>query len=234
MGGELGCHLFRQMDGEVQRQRRPGGCKRREGFAGRHRGGAAFGAGQHHRLRKAGEGKLRTKGCGGGGERRHAGGHVIGDVQRAKAAQLLAHRGPDGQIAGMQAGDIMALGMGGCDLGDDLIQAERGSVDDAAAGGAMGKDALRDQRSGVEADRRGRDQVAAAQREKVRRAGTCADEVNCHGRGLSARAATSANEPVPVRAFTPGECVRVVCIAGAPHDRPEKRPRTVTPFWPTA
>ena len=71
------------------------------------------------------------------------------------------------------------------ELGDDLIEAHRGRVDDARPVGAEREDVFVHQRAGIETDRAAGDEVRAAEGEQVRRAGACADEV--HGHGITTR-----------------------------------------------
>ncbi len=77
---------------------------------------------------------------GGGGEGRHARGDRPGDAQRVEPADLLGDGAVERRIAGVDAGDVVAGGMGGRDLGDDLVEVERGRVDDAGAGRRLGHD----------------------------------------------------------------------------------------------
>ena len=67
------------------------------------------------------------------------------------------------------------------ELGDDLIEAHRRRVDDARPCGAQRKDLLVHQRAGIETDRAAGDEVRAAEREQVWRAGAGADEMHGHG-----------------------------------------------------
>jgi hypothetical protein len=83
----------------------------------------------------------------------------------------------------MQPSDVLALGMGGLDLGDDRVEIERGGIDDARAGRAPAEHRLGDQRARIEADRAGADQLAPAQGDEIDCAGAGADEVDGHGGG---------------------------------------------------
>ena len=104
-----------------------------------------------------------------------------GDAQAVQTPQLLAHCAPDGQIAGMQPGHIVAFRVGLGERGDYLVERERRGVDDTRARRTMCQECLRDERPGKEADRALGDQVAATDRDEVGRAGAGADEVDCHG-----------------------------------------------------
>ena len=71
------------------------------------------------------------------------------------------------------------------ELGDDLIEAHRRRVDDARPVRAEREDVRVHERAGIETDRAARDEVCAAEREQVRRAGAGADEM--HGHGITTR-----------------------------------------------
>eukprot|EP01034_Spumella_vulgaris_P031120 gene31120-38457_t len=101
------------------------------------------------------------------------------------AAQLLAHGGPDRQIARMQARHVLAGRMRSANLANDLLQRQRRRVDDAGPGRAMRQHALRHQRARVQAHRAGGNQVAPAQGQQVGGAGAGANEVNSHGEVFS-------------------------------------------------
>ncbi len=84
----------------------------------------------------------------------------------------------------MKPGNVVAGAMRRLELGDDLIEAHWCRVDDARARGAEREDLFVDQRACIKTNRAARDEVGAAQREKIRRAWTRADEM--HGHGLAA------------------------------------------------
>ncbi len=84
--------------------------------------------------------------------------------------------------------------MGGLELGHDLLEAHGRGVDDAGARGTESEHGRMHERAGIEADRAAREEIAAAQREKVGRAGAGADEMHGHGvtmRGLAASGFTA-------------------------------------------
>lgn len=180
MGRQIADHGGELVDREVDRQGRAGGGETGQGLALGQRRGAAGSAGQHQRLRRAGQGELGPERGGGGGEGRHARRDGTGDALGAQAAQLFAQRRPDRQIAAVQAGDVVACRVRAADFRHDRIEVQRRRVDDARSPGAVGQDRLGHQRSGVQADRAGGDQVAAAQGQQVGRAGAGADKVHAH------------------------------------------------------
>ena len=85
----------------------------------------------------------------------------------------------------MEPRHVVAGAMRRFELGDDLIEAHRRRVDDARPFGAEREDLFVHQRAGIEADRAAGDEVRAAEREQVRRAGAGADEM--HGHGITTR-----------------------------------------------
>ena len=85
----------------------------------------------------------------------------------------------------MEPRHVVAGPMRRFELGDDLIEAHRRRVDDARPVWAEREDVLVHQRAGIETDRAARDEVCAAEREQVRRAGAGADEM--HGHGITTR-----------------------------------------------
>ena len=127
-----------------------------------------------------GQGELGLEGGGGGGEGGNAGRHVIGDAEPVEPAHLLGDGAIERGIAGVDAGHVLALRMGGLDLGDDLVERHGGGVDDAGACGRGLHDLLRHQRAGIEADRAGLDELQPAHRDEVGCAGAGADEMDGH------------------------------------------------------
>lgn len=182
VGQQAGDDVFEHVDRQVQRERRAGGGEALQFLARRHRRGASGSPRQHQRLRDFGQGQLAFEHGGGSGKRRHARRHRVGDAEPVEFAQLLAHRAPDRQVARMQARDVEPRLVGGDHLGDDFFEAHRRRVDDARAGRTPAEHRRVDQRSRVEADRAGADQVAAANGDEVGSAGTGADEVDGHFR----------------------------------------------------
>src|SRR3954452_9233371 len=81
--------------------------------------------------------------------------------------------------------------MCGGDLRDDLIKRERRGVDDPRPGRAMRQYAFGDKRAGIETDRTGGDEVAAAQCQQIRGARPRADEMHRHAPPPSAIAAVA-------------------------------------------
>jgi hypothetical protein len=150
------------VDREMDRERRAGCCERGQGLGGGHRAGTTGRAGQHHRLHEFGERQFDLQRGGGGGEGGYAGGDRERDIEVAEAAQLLAHRRPDRQVAGMEPRDVLPGVVCGLDLRNDLVERQRRGVDDARAGGTVIEHRRRDQRAGVKADGRSGDPVAAA------------------------------------------------------------------------
>ena len=126
-------HMHRQMN----RKRRAGPGEILQRLARRHCGGAPGNPRQDQRLRHAGQRQFDTQGRRCCGKRRHAGGHVIADVQRAQTAQLFTHRRPQRHIARVQPRHIQTRRIGCGNLGNDLIQRQRGGVDDPRPARAM-------------------------------------------------------------------------------------------------
>ncbi len=82
----------------------------------------------------------------------------------------------------MEAGNILTFGIGPGTFCDDLVERQGRGVDDPRAGWTVGQQGRWDQRSGIEADRTGCDQVPAAECDQVWRARSGADEMDGHGR----------------------------------------------------
>src|SRR5258708_40156032 len=85
--------------------------------------------------------------------------------------------------------------MRGRNLHHDLVERHWRGVDDARAGRAMRENFLWYQRTGVETDRTGRNQIAPAQREQIGRARAGADEMHGHSPSPSAIAAVAVLSP---------------------------------------
>src|SRR5262245_63579352 len=81
----------------------------------------------------------------------------------------------------MKSRYVVTCAVGGLELGDDLIEAHRRGVDDTRPFGAEREDLLVHQRPCIEADRAAADEMSAAERQQVRRAGAGADEMHGHG-----------------------------------------------------
>ena len=80
----------------------------------------------------------------------------------------------------MHPRDVLAGAVGAAHLPNDLVQGERRRVQDPRVRRRVRQDLLGHQGPGVEHDRAGGDQVAAAQRDQVRRARPGADEMHGH------------------------------------------------------
>ncbi len=80
----------------------------------------------------------------------------------------------------MDPGDVVALAVSRGDLGDDLVEGERGGIDDARSRRRGGDDFARHQRAGVKADQAALDQAQPAHRDQVGSAGSGADEMHRH------------------------------------------------------
>jgi hypothetical protein len=113
-------------------------------------------------------------------------------------AHLLGHRAEDRRVAGVEAGDVVSVGVGGGEFRDDLVEGERGGVDLARAEWAVVEEFVRDERTGVEADRCGGDQVAAADRDQIGGARTGSDEVHGHLVTLQIVTGIAGRQPVMV------------------------------------
>ena len=86
----------------------------------------------------------------------------------------------------MEPRHVVALRIGGGDLRHDRVEVEGRGVDDARPRRTPGQDLRCHQRTGIEADGAGGDQVAPAHGDEVWRTGAGADEMNGHGRPLTA------------------------------------------------
>ena len=128
-------------------------------LARRHGAGLHGGAGQDDRLGDLGQRQLRLRRAAAAAKAGHARADLIGNAQPIEAAHLLGDGAIDRGIAGMDAGDILALCMGRRHLGDDLVEVHGGGVEDAGAGRGRGDDLRRHQRAGIEADRAALDQA---------------------------------------------------------------------------
>ncbi len=131
-GDEVADDAGEVVDREVDAQGRTRGGERLEVLACRHGGGAHGGAGHDDRLGDVGQGQLAAQGRRGGREGRHAGGDRPGDAERVEAADLLGDGAVERGVAGMDAGNVLALGVGGLDLGHDLVEMHGRRVDHAA------------------------------------------------------------------------------------------------------
>ena len=80
----------------------------------------------------------------------------------------------------MHAGHVVTHGVGGFDFGHDVLQRERRGVNHARSGRCGLHDLLRHQRTCIEADWTGLDELQAAHRDEVGCAGAGADEMNGH------------------------------------------------------
>ncbi len=106
----------------------------------------------------------------------------IGNAVPLEPAQLLGERAVDRQVPGVQPRDILTRRMGAHELRFDLVEIHRRGVDDARTGRRERDELRRHDRSGIEADRAARDEVAAAHGDEIGRARAGADEVHGHGR----------------------------------------------------
>src|SRR6516165_11727838 len=168
------------MNGEMNNKRRAGCGKAGKRFALRHPRGAAADACEHDALRHFRNRQLALQSRGGGGESRHARGERIGNIPPVQPAQLLGQRREDRQIAGMQPRHVVFRRIGGDNLGLDLIERQRRSVDDARIFRAELREISRHDRAGIEADRATRDQLAPTHGDEVGCAGAGADEMYGH------------------------------------------------------
>lgn len=168
-------------DRQVDRQGGAGAAEIRQRLAGRHFRGFHRRAGEDHTLGDVGQGQFGLQDGGGGGEGRHTGGNRVRDAECLQAADLFGDGAIERRIAGMHAGNVIAVFMGGNDLGDDLVEIERRGIDHPRVGRCHGDHGLGHQRAGIEADRAGSDQLCTAQGDQVGRAGAGADEVDSHG-----------------------------------------------------
>src|SRR4029077_689419 len=167
-----------------------------------HSRGPARHAREHHALRNFGDRQLATERCRGRRKRRNARGERIRNGASPEPAQLLRQRTVDRQVAGMQSGDVEARGVCRHELGFDLIEIHGRGIHDARAGGTMGQQLGRYDRSGVEAYRTAGEEVAPANGDKIGRAWARPDEMHGHGRFLGtsqASARAQVTEPMAMR-----------------------------------
>ena len=80
------------------------------------------GARQDHRLGDSGQSEFGFQFGGHGCEGRNARRHIIGNLQLIEAAHLLGNCSVQGRIARMNPGHVLAFGISGLDLGDDLVE----------------------------------------------------------------------------------------------------------------
>jgi hypothetical protein len=86
-------------------------------------------------LRHLGQGQLALQRSCSGGKGGHARRERIGNTERIEAAELLADRAPQRQVAGMKPRDVLVCFVGGLELSDNLLEAHRRGVDDARPSG---------------------------------------------------------------------------------------------------
>src|SRR5260370_27935414 len=104
---------------------------------------------------------------------------------------LLAHRAPYRQIAGMQSRHLEPGVMGRDEFSGDGVEVERRGVDHARAGRAERDDLARHQRSREQAHRTARHQILAAHGDQIGCAGAGANEMDGHGAVSSTMAAAA-------------------------------------------
>src|SRR6185437_11555169 len=80
----------------------------------------------------------------------------------------------------METRDIPAFIGRSPEFGDDLVERHRRRIDDARTGGAIFEQRLGHERTRIQADRTTGDEIASAQGNEIRRAGSGADEMNRH------------------------------------------------------
>ena len=198
----------------MERERGAGGGEGGKRLARRHGRGAAAGARQHQRLRHLRQGQLALQRRGGGGEGGHAGRQRIGNAERVEAAELLADRAPHREVAGMKPRHVMAGFRCAASNSATISSRLMGAVSTMRApSGQSARISAIHQRAGIEADRAARDEVGAAKREEVRRAGAGADEMHGHG------AAPCASAQVTPSPLMRGQQQDRACAGAAPGPR---------------
>src|SRR5260370_38535346 len=105
---------------------------------------------------------------------------------------LLAHRSPYRQIAGMQSRHVERGVMGRDEFSGDGVEVERRGIDHPRAGRTKGDDLARHQRTRKQTHRTACHQILAAHRDQIGRAGTGADEEDGHGAKSLMKAAAAA------------------------------------------
>src|SRR3954451_23294869 len=102
----------------------------------------------------------------------------------------------------MQTRNVLVLRMRGRDFRHDVVERQRRGVDDPRARRAMRQNLARYQRAGIEADRTGRDEVAAAQGQEIGGGRPGADEMHRHGPSPPAIAAVAVRSCDTTRELT--------------------------------
>src|SRR6516225_370689 len=228
---QLGDNRVDGLNGEVKHERRTGRGERMQPLGGRHRRGPPRHPGENDALGDLGHGELAAEQRRGGGEGRHARSQGIRNAATLESADLLGDGAEHGQIAGLKSRHVLSGGMGRHAFGFDVVERQRGGVDQSSPGRTIPQQVRRDDRAGIETDRALPEQVASADRNKIRGAWTSADEVHAHDRSSltasaqvalptairgtisravgppPASAAASATEEIPISASTRSERV---------------------------
>ena len=165
---------------EMNRQRGLRGAELLQFLAGRHGRRLHGGAREDHRLRHFGQRELGLEGGSRGGEGGHARRHVIGNAERIEAAHLLGNGAIERGIAGVDARHVLAFVMRGLDVADDFVEVHGGRIEHQRIRGRGLHDLLRHQRTRIETDRAGLDDLQSTDGDEVRCAGACAHEMNGH------------------------------------------------------
>ena len=110
----------------------------------------------------------------------HYGDDVVGDARGVQPAHLLGHRAVDRRVAGVQPRHVVAGLVRRDQLERDRVEVEVGGVDQPGVGRGGVEQLAGHQRTGVQADRRRRDEPRGPQRDQVRRPGPRADEEDRH------------------------------------------------------
>jgi hypothetical protein len=98
----------------------------------------------------------------------------------SSASSRRGHRAEDGRIAGVQSGDVLPGLVGLAEFDEDLVEVKIRGVDLVRIGRAMVEELDGDQSTGVQAHRRGSDQIPPANGDEIGRARPGTDEVDSH------------------------------------------------------
>jgi hypothetical protein len=169
------------LHGQVHHERGTGGPEGGQVLARRHRRRAVRDAGEDDGLADAGHGELAPQGGGGGRERGHARGDVVGDAGPVEATGLLGDGAEDRRVARAEPDDVEPAGVRGGHGRDDLVQGEVGGVDQPGIRRAVREHLGGDEAAGVQAHRALRKQSLRPDGDQVSGTRAGADEMNGHG-----------------------------------------------------
>ena len=130
-------------------------------------------------------GKLAAQGGCGGSEGGHPRRNVERDAKHFETPHLLGDGAIERRIARMDPRHVEPACVRHGNFVNDLVECQRGSVDDPGARRRGVDNGARDQRAGVQAHRAPLDQPQAAHRDQIGRARSGADKMHGHAAGSS-------------------------------------------------